>query len=410
LDILSKLDTLVTELKNTSSRNDKISILKANEWCKPIFKIVYDPYSQHGVTSANCKKLSHLVGHKTDNVFDLVAAVKAHSGHDSIKHVNQFILDFGYEELVYSIIDKNLKCRTDAKVINLAFPGLIPTFNVALAKNYADFTDYVDSSWLYSRKLDGCRLIARRSDETPAGVTYWSRQGKPFTTLSGLSDRILELPSGYVLDGEVCVMRGDNEDFQDTMKVIRKKDYTIESPKFYVFDILTNEEFDSGKSKLTLLQRLDRFELSSGNVVKLEQSRIKDKDLSNYPKEWEGLILRKDCPYEGKRTKNLLKVKKFDDAEYVVKDIATGPFQIIEDGKEVEIETMTKVTIDHKGFEVSVGSGWNLEQRRHYYENPSDIIGRTITVQYFGQSENAKGGLSLRFPTVKAVHGNIRTT
>jgi DNA ligase 1 len=33
---------------------------------------------------------------------------------------------------------------------------------------------------------------------------------------------------------------------------------------------------------------------------------------------WEGIMLRKDIGYEGKRSKNLLKVKKFYDAEYEV--------------------------------------------------------------------------------------------
>ena len=42
----------------------------------------------------------------------------------------------GYEDLIYSIIDKDLKTRTGAKVINKAFPNLIPEFNVALAQTY----------------------------------------------------------------------------------------------------------------------------------------------------------------------------------------------------------------------------------------------------------------------------------
>ena len=33
---------------------------------------------------------------------------------------------------------------------------------------------------------------------------------------------------------------------------------------------------------------------------------------------WEGFMVRKDVAYEGKRSKNLQKVKKFYDAEYEV--------------------------------------------------------------------------------------------
>ena len=38
----------------------------------------------------------------------------------------------------------------------------------------------------------------------------------------------------------------------------------------------------------------------------------------------------------------------------------------------------------------------------------SDIIGKTITVQYFEETKNDKGGISLRFPTVKHIYENER--
>ena len=37
------------------------------------------------------------------------------------------------------------------------------------------------------------------------------------------------------------------------------------------------------------------------------------------------------------------------------------------------------------------------------------IVGKIITVQYFEETKNDKGGISLRFPTVKVVHGKERT-
>jgi len=38
----------------------------------------------------------------------------------------------------------------------------------------------------------------------------------------------------------------------------------------------------------------------------------------------------------------------------------------------------------------------------------SDIIGKTITVQYFEETKNDKGGISLRFPTVKHIYESER--
>ena len=53
-------------------------------------------------------------------------------------------------------------------------------------------------------------------------------------------------------------------------------------------------------------------------------------------------------------------------------------------------------------------SAGNQEQRIQYEANPNLIIGKTITVQYFEESKNQQGELSLRFPTVKHVYENGR--
>ena len=42
--------------------------------------------------------------------------------------------------MLYLILDRNLKIRASVKLINKALPGLIPTFNVALANKYDEKT------------------------------------------------------------------------------------------------------------------------------------------------------------------------------------------------------------------------------------------------------------------------------
>jgi len=105
----------------------------------------------------------------------------------------------------------------------------------------------------------------------------------------------------------------------------------------------------------------------------------------------------------------LLKVKKFLDDEFKVIDIETGPYRIIDRGREIEFETLTNVLINYNRNIVSVGSGFTVDERRYYYERPDEIIGATITVQYFGISKNKEGKESLRFPTIKTIHGQERT-
>ena len=67
---------------------------------------------------------------------------------------------------------------------------------------------------------------------------------------------------------------------------------------------------------------------------------------------------------------------------------------------------MRNVFITHKGTVVSVGSGFSLAERREYYKYPERIIGKEITVQYFEETTNQNGTVSLRFPTVKHIFKN----
>ena len=66
---------------------------------------------------------------------------------------------------------------------------------------------------------------------------------------------------------------------------------------------------------------------------------------------------------------------------------------------------LAAVVIEHKGYQVKVGSGFSINERQQFFANPKGIVGKKITVKYFEESEDKEGNLSLRFPTLKAIHG-----
>ena len=66
------------------------------------------------------------------------------------------------------------------------------------------------------------------------------------------------------------------------------------------------------------------------------------------------------------------------------------------------------ITINHKGTQVGVGSGFNFDQRKEFGKDHSKILGKTITVQYFEESKNQFGEYSLRFPVIKHIFENGR--
>ena len=318
-------------------------------------------------------------------------------------------------------IDKDLKTRASDKIINKAIPDHIPEFSVALADKYdPNIVDWKDG-WYVSRKIDGARCIAIVDDNGDA--TFYSRTGKSFETLDIVAGGIKALGiSNVVLDGELCLVDEDgNEDFQGIMKQLKKKDHTIPNPSYKIFDLITHDEFYSKKGDYNrpysiryadLIGTMKFNECSCLTV--LDQDKIKNDDhfaewvAKSTEKKWEGLMLRADEPYKGKRSKDLLKYKSFADDEYEVIDVEMGPFRYVKDGQETEETMLSCVTIKHKGYDVRVGSGFSIDQRQSFYKNPQKIQNKIITVQYFEETKNQDGGISLRFPTFKFLHGSER--
>ena len=424
---LDYLQSFIDEMKESSSGNYKIETIKKHsdsEFLQKIFNYTYNPYKKYNVTSKNCKKNSELLGHANTygSIFTLLddLANRVCTGHNAIANVNRFILEnVQYEDLIFNIIDRDLKMGASTSSINKVIPGCIPTFKVALANPYnVKRVDFQSGDWYGSRKLDGVRCICRKENDI---VTFFSRSGKEFLTLGNLENEILKIPGNFILDGEICMVDKDgNEDFQGIMKQIRKKDHQIDNPKFFVFDYLTLEQFDNqtGTTPLTFRLELGKNSLpeniNSDMLEFLPQEQLTTEEqfteMAKAAEEagFEGIMVRKNVGYEGKRSHNLLKVKKFHDAEYTVLGTTNAFIRWTENGKQVERECLSNITIEHKGCKVNVGSGFSKEQREMYFESPQDIIGKTVTIQYFEESKNQNGGYSLRFPVLKHVYANGR--
>lgn len=423
----TNLRAFIEEMKATSSTNAKKEILQKYDspFLRKIFKYTYTPFKQYHVTSTNLKKRSDL---SFDNYTDLFAMLddlnERHvTGHNAIQVVNGFIAKYEeFADIIYDVIDRNIKTRATSTLINSVLPGTVPTFEVALAEKFESAEKKVDfdsGMWWASRKLDGVRCITV-IDEA-GDIKFFSRQGKEFLTLDNLRQDLMALGlKSKVLDGEVCIMRESGlEDFQGIIKEIGKKDHTIKTPKYHVFDLLDLEEFTSGTSQITLSARLvmlNAFLVESGLKFAEPLPQFKLMDREHFEKVaadatemgYEGIMIRKDVGYEGKRSKNLLKVKKMHDAEYQVTGLENGIHRVIENGREEEEEMLKAVFVQHKGNQVRVGSGFSLEQRRHYFQNPNDILGKTITVQFFEETTDQHGNHSLRFPVIKTVYETQR--
>ena len=416
-----ELKEFIDKMRATSSSVEKVAIIaQSSAFIHKVLEYTYNPYKQYYVTSKTCIKNKDKVNLKQDftlfSVLDMLST-RVVTGHDAIALVNGFN-EYCTDPYIFKIIDKDLGIRAGDKIINKAVPGLIPTFSVALAQEYKGKCDW-DDRWYASRKLDGVRCLAVVNYE--GECTLYSRMGKELTTLNRVKEAIENTGIiNYVFDGEICLMDDNgNEDFKGVMKELRRKDHQIENPVFMVFDMIHKPEFDDGKGDTPLTERLRTLRAWLGGrftdqtVLKyVDQAVITDGrhfDMWGQiatDNKWEGFMLRKNIGYEGKRSKNLVKVKKFHDAEYEVLDFDVDNHEIVVNGRSETVPMLSQVWIEHKGYKVKVGSGWTQEQRLQYMDG--SIVGKTITVQYFEETANDKGGISLRFPTVKVVHGEKR--
>lgn len=354
------------------------------------------------------------------------------TGNAAIEGITDYLgyWDEDLQHFFLQILDRDLNLGISWDTYRSEVMGLDGQFEVALAQHLEKVkgVDPVNGDWFASRKLDGCRCIAIiRNGE----VEFRSRQNKVFTTLDNLKPAVANFanfPGEWVLDGEICKMDKDgNEDFQGIMKEVRRKDYSIESCCYNVFDVLTYDEFRLGKSTKTFSQRLDLLYTLNEEysmhphgdcwVKPLKQERLfcqEDFDRwAGYVEagNWEGFMLRKDVPYQSGRTKDLLKVKKFEDFEVQVDSIEIGKMSTSLPGAgNVEYEGVAALHITYEGNDVKVGAGLSREQRIAWMNDPSLIVGKIITVKYFERTVNQQGKASLRFPTLKAVHGTERDT
>ena len=429
--MLNKLLYCVQQLNANNSSTYKIKKFKelydAGYINKELWNLIYDKDVLFHITSDKIDKNLNVCISNKDYKGDIIELLKdlyvQYSGNTALAIACGFVNNNAeYKQLIYDVIDKDLHIGMTAKSINKAVPGFFPEFNVALAS--PNNGTMPDESWVIERKLDGTRCLCLI--DSNGKVKFYSRKGKEFHTLDVLKKELedfVALHQEYknkVLDGEMCIVDDNgNEDFQGIMKEITRKDHTIKNPSYCVFDLLELEDFNNGCSTETYKPRLNKLKtfvetIKSPHIKLIEYAYYTPEVFATWQKKvldngWEGLIARKDVPYEGKRSRNLLKYKNFSDAEYVVKDVVLdGNATILVGGKTQRIKCVQSLVIEHKGYIVNVGSGLTQQQRIDFAEHPEHIIGKTITVQYFSETTDKDGNLSLRFPTIKYIYGRER--
>ena len=325
----------------------------------------------------------------------------------------------GMRDFYCQLITKSFKLGCDVKVVNQVLSGLIPSFEVMLGTSI-EKCKLCPGDWIsISQKLNGNRCIFYKGE-------LYTRQGKKYT---GLDHILMDLKSLFnedqffdnvTVDGELIYQGSENisdsEAFQIGTGLANSKDKDKSSLKLIIFDILPNSEFDLKNSALSYRDRKRALEKVRDRIKALSLSHIGVVTMfyegTDHAQIWkwldyaekhdmEGVMVNLDTPYQCKRTKNLIKVKKFFDLDLQCIGLEKGS------GK--YCNTLGYIICDYKGNELRCGSGFTDEQREFFWKNPSEIIDKIVTIKYKERTKNKNGGESLQFPVFIGVRFDKNT-
>lgn len=404
---------LFKQIQETSSINDKKAIITANkdnELFKKCLLFLLDGNINTGISNKKINKKVepsselapyYLCRNSTfEEVMDYL--IKNNTGTDADIYEIQSFLDGQEDRDFYEqMITKSFKLGADKKVINSVIPGLIPTWEVMLGTSI-EHCKLPENTWFsLSQKLNGNRCTYYNGE-------FYTRQNKKYIGLNHIKADIEKIPNAkeYVFDGELIYKNNeglsDSSAFQKGTGIANNKSESKEELKLVLFDVLPKEEFDNKISKDTYKIRkkhlldLKQYETENIEIVQMFYEGTDQSEIWKWldyceQHDMEGCMLNLDTPYECKRTKSLMKIKKFYDFD----------LQIVgyEEGTGRNKGRLGAFVVDYNGNKVKVGSGYSDEERVNFWNNRDKYIGRVITVKYKEISKDKKTGLeSLQFP------------
>ena len=414
---MEKIIEIFKRIQETSSTNDKKAIIAANKDNELFKKCLVFLLDGNVITGLSVKKIAKKVT-KSEYILPTFEDVMKYlaqnnTGTDNDISIIQAFLDEHEEdrEFYEQMITKSFRLGADSKVINSVIPGLIPTFEIQLGTS-VEKCKLVDGTYIsISHKMNGTRCVYINGQMK-------SRQNKLYNGLDHIITDIKKLGlEDLFIDGELVYKNeeglSDSDAFQKGCSIAMSKDNDKSQLKLVVFDIFPKEEFlNLHTSKKTYKERrkdLDKLEesITTSGITNLsvverlyegtDHSQIwKWLDYADEDMGWEGIMINLDTPYECKRTKNLIKVKRFFE-----KDLRCIKVNIATTGKYKGI--MGSITCNYFDNTVDVGSGFNDSQREYFAKHPKEIVGKIVSVKYKEETQNKDGGKSLQFPVYMGI-------
>lgn len=402
---LNSIIYIIEQLKSTSSNKSKEKIIKENSDNELFKRILFYTYNTDFKYGMQKKSITIKNGDsKWNSLFDMLNELSNSNINDNLRiNIGKFLGNINNKderELVINILLKDLRCNINIKSINKAIPNLIPSFDIMLGSK-GELDKLPKGMKFVTEKYDGVRCFTQIRN---GRIIMKSRQNKMFEGLVDIESAIADLGLDNVcLDGELLAIDSPYETvYKDTMKIVSTKDEEKHGVKYMLFDIIPLSEFDNKEGKMKYSDRRAWLDtIKESRFINVAPILYKGTDIDEVLKVLdecrgngaEGCMINTDKPYEFKRSKVLQKLKVMSTCDLRVIGFEEG------DGKLKG--TLGKIICNYKGFDLGVGSGFSEAMRDEVWNNQDKYLGKISEIQYFEQTNNDEGGLSLRFPVFK---------
>ena len=407
---------IIEELRKLSG-NSQLAFLEQNksDVLKEILEYTYNPHKKYKIDEGKYNKfkiyddivkseLTLETWQKFKQILDNLSTIKS-AKDEQVYDIKCFIEANEGSYFLKQILFKDLRISMGIKKFQKVWPGFCEQPQVQLAQKW-EGQKFNDGR--YSRKLDGIR------NYTLDGFCY-SRSNKLQNRepLNHIIEQLCTLDNfnDYVFDGELIYLNPDgSEDFQKAVSLIRSEKRTdlCDNIYFIIFDVIKKDNFLNKENIVTFEkeynwlksylkikdEKISWYETKLPNVLLIKQvdeTRVDELRKACTDYNWEGLMYRDaQAPYEFKRCKSLLKIKKMHDVELELIDM--------EEGTGRHAGRLGAFVVKYKDNVVKIGSGFSDDLRVEYWNNKEKYIGEYVKTQYFEETLNIEGKPSLRFP------------
>lgn len=427
--------SLIREIANSPSRLDKqagLQKLLADDLGKFILKWTYDSFITYGITVKKLPATAPVndisITHETIEAHLRLLSTRELTGNaakDSTDYLLS-VLDDASREILFLILNKDLKAGIASTTIETVLPGFLPSFGVMRAHPYEE-KRVTKFPVALEPKLDGyrCTFIAKEGRGA-----FFTRSGKAIPAFQELAEPLLAtarhiaatgLQSDLHRDLALILFDGKNEDptfvldgealngLFANMGALKRKNGKVYDAELHAFDILPLSGFLGAKPYTVPYKMRREFltifveavrevteapvfetpieEANSHAEIDAFYERMISTTIANYLargdkareaelekqtidkatgklKCLEGAMVKTlDGAYEKKKSHAWSKIKPEETLDLFIVGFFNG-----EENAENE-DRLGGVIVDHKGVNVRIGGGWSGDDRNDLWED-----------------------------------------